>query len=490
MTYISKEGYGRGLLFHEQGQLIFRKARRVVRDISLFVKTPPCFMFTLLLVVLALTTIVHVRGEKAYPLGCSQKPQSYYDYENNQFPSQRTLVHSVDDYALTRRLGTGKFSDVFEAVDLNLERRIAKNKPPSVLDPRTLVVIKCLKPVAERKIRREILVLERAAQVPNIVRLIAVVVSPDYFDSYRTSATALPPMPALVMQHAGPNSQWFCHSTDNNPISPLHQSPKTTPSFLTDYEIRYYLYHLLAALDGLHAAGLMHRDVKPRNVLINREQKDGRNPLTLIDLGLADFYHPSINYNVRVASRHYKAPELLLGNGYYDYAIDMWGVGCILVGLLFHREPFFRGRDNVDQLHKIIAVLGVDDMWAYVNKYSIKLSESLRRELEGRYDQDSMPSTSIPPKRVRWSEYWQELHQAMLRKARSDVIVMPHKPSEDAFNVLDHLLVYDHEERWTAQQTMQHRYFDIVRARVQAELRSYRNAATSTFQSELTRKTF
>ena len=63
----------------------------------------------------------------------------------------------------------------------------------------------------------------------------------------------------------------------------------------------------------------------------------------LIDLGLADFYLPNTRYNVRVASRHYKSPELLIGYEYYDYAIDMWGVGCILAGLLLRREPFFRG---------------------------------------------------------------------------------------------------------------------------------------------------
>ena len=63
----------------------------------------------------------------------------------------------------------------------------------------------------------------------------------------------------------------------------------------------------------------------------------------LIDLGLADFYLPQTRYNVRVASRHYKSPELLIGFEYYDYAIDLWGVGCILAGLLLRREPMFRG---------------------------------------------------------------------------------------------------------------------------------------------------
>lgn len=134
-------------------------------------------------------------------------------------------------------------------------------------------------------------------------------------------------MPSLVLLHAGRDSQWLSHGNDG--------------TYLSDYEIRYYLCHLLIALDALHSRGIMHRDVKPRNVLINRGAS--QSPLMLIDLGLADFYLPNTRYNVRVASRHYKSPELLIGYEYYDYAIDMWGVGCVLGGLLLRREPLFRG---------------------------------------------------------------------------------------------------------------------------------------------------
>ena len=71
-------------------------------------------------------------SEKAYPLGCSQRPPSYYDYENYAFPPTALPVQSVDDFLLTRRLGTGKFSDVFEAVDVEAEKSLPGNKHPSV----------------------------------------------------------------------------------------------------------------------------------------------------------------------------------------------------------------------------------------------------------------------------------------------------------------------------------------------------------------------
>ena len=71
---------------------------------------------------------------------------------------------------------------------------------------------------------------------------------------------------------------------------------------MTDYDIRGYLYELLRALDYCHSMGIMHRDVKPHNVMIDHENRR----LRLIDWGLAEFYHPGQEYNVRVASRYFK----------------------------------------------------------------------------------------------------------------------------------------------------------------------------------------
>ena len=65
--------------------------------------------------------------------------------------------------------------------------------------------------------------------------------------------------------------------------------------------------------------------------------------LRLIDWGLAEFYHPQKMYNVRVATRYFKAPELLVDYKYYDYALDMWSFGCLLAGIVFQKEPFFHG---------------------------------------------------------------------------------------------------------------------------------------------------
>jgi casein kinase II subunit alpha len=78
-------------------------------------------------------------------------------------------------------------------------------------------------------------------------------------------------------------------------------------------------------------------------------------------------------YNVRVASRYFKAPELLVGNNYYDYQLDIWSVGCMMAGMMFVKEPFFKGQDNLEQLLKIAKIIGTEDIHNYCNKYGIKL---------------------------------------------------------------------------------------------------------------------
>ena len=175
----------------------------------------------------------------------------------------------------------------------------------------------------------------------------------------------------------------------------------------------------------------MHRDVKPHNVMIDHERRKLRyflyyipfngDKLTvfnrLIDWGLAEFYHPDQDYNVRVASRYFKGPELLVDMQDYDYSLDMWSLGCMFAGLvrlvslifffskssllffvtlahvtpvfiyfhqIFRKEPFFHGHDNQDQLVRIAKVLGTDELYAYLDKYGLVIDAHFQ-SLIGRY---------------------------------------------------------------------------------------------------------
>jgi casein kinase II subunit alpha len=176
--------------------------------------------------------------------------------------------------------------------------------------------------------------------------------------------------------------------------------------------------------------------------------------LRLIDWGLAEFYHAGTEYNVRVASRYFKGPELLVDFQEYDYSLDMWSLGAMFASMIFRKEPFFHGNSNSDQLVKIAKVLGTEDLFDYLDKYDIEL-DAQYDDILGRF-----------PKK-NWHSFINQENQRFV--------------SDEAIDFLDKLLRYDHQvrflarfffaeralniakERLTAEEAMAHPYFDPVR---------------------------
>ncbi|TGZ64489.1 hypothetical protein CRM22_006335 [Opisthorchis felineus] len=306
------------------------------------------------------------------------RPREYWDYETYDIK-----WGDQDDYQIVRKLGRGKYSEVFEGVNITTNGKC---------------VIKVLKPVKKKKIKREIKILENLRGITNVISLEAVVKDP-------VSRT-----PALIFEYV-----------DNRDFKELYHT-------LTDYDIRYYMFELLRALDACHSMGIMHRDVKPHNVMINHSQRQ----LRLIDWGLAEFYHPGQEYNVRVASRYFKGPELLVDFQMYDYSLDLWSLGCVFASMIFRKEPFFHGHDNYDQLVRIAKVLGTDELFQYLAKYEITLDPRFN-DILGRHT------------KKRWDRFVHADNQ--------------HLVSPEAIDFLDKLLRYDHAERLTAREAMEHPYF-------------------------------
>lgn len=129
---------------------------------------------------------------------------------------------------------------------------------------------------------------------------------------------------------------------------------------LTDAHYQSFIYQILCGLKYIHSANVLHRDLKPGNLLVNADCE-----LKICDFGLARGYSDVAEENAGfmteyVATRWYRAPEIMLSFQSYSKAIDMWSVGCVLAELLGGR-PFFKGRDYVDQLNQILHVLGTPD---------------------------------------------------------------------------------------------------------------------------------
>jgi mitogen-activated protein kinase 15 len=130
-------------------------------------------------------------------------------------------------------------------------------------------------------------------------------------------------------------------------------------NILEDIHKRFIIYQLLKAFKYMHSANVIHRDMKPSNLLLNSECL-----LKVADFGLArlmdapkdDGSKPQVLTDY-VATRWYRAPEILLGSNNYTKAVDMWSIGCIL-GELLGNKPMFPGSSTMNQIEKILDILG------------------------------------------------------------------------------------------------------------------------------------
>uniref|UniRef100_A0A7S4GJF2 [RNA-polymerase]-subunit kinase n=1 Tax=Eutreptiella gymnastica TaxID=73025 RepID=A0A7S4GJF2_9EUGL len=125
---------------------------------------------------------------------------------------------------------------------------------------------------------------------------------------------------------------------------------------LTESQAKAYLQMLLHALQHCHKHRVIHRDVKPGNCLISR---DGQ--LKLADFGLARVFHDDGRpMTHEVATRWYRAPELLFGSRKYTNTVDMWAAGCVFAEMML-AMPLFPGEGDIDQINKIFQTLGTPD---------------------------------------------------------------------------------------------------------------------------------
>jgi len=125
---------------------------------------------------------------------------------------------------------------------------------------------------------------------------------------------------------------------------------------LSNDHVCYFLYQILRGLKYIHSANVLHRDLKPSNLLLNTTCD-----LKICDFGLARVADPEHDHTgfltEYVATRWYRAPEIMLNSKGYTKSIDVWSVGCILAEMIYNR-PLFPGKHYLDQLNHILGILG------------------------------------------------------------------------------------------------------------------------------------
>ncbi|KAL3470529.1 MAP kinase MpkA [Aspergillus californicus] len=196
---------------------------------------------------------------------------------------------------------------------------------------------------------------------------------------------------------------------------------------LTDAHYQSFIYQILCGLKYIHSANVLHRDLKPGNLLVNADCE-----LKICDFGLARGFSIDPEENAGymteyVATRWYRAPEIMLSFQSYTKAIDVWSVGCILAELLGGR-PFFKGRDYVDQLNQILHYLGTPN------------EETLRRIGSPRA-QDYVRNLPFMPKIP---------FQRLFPNA-----------NPDALDLLDRMLAFDPSSRVSVEEALEHPYLSI-----------------------------
>ncbi|XP_059654827.1 probable serine/threonine-protein kinase At1g09600 [Cornus florida] len=236
---------------------------------------------------------------------------------------QGWVPRKADSFEKLDKIGQGTYSSVYRARDLETGKIVALKKVRFVkMDPDSV-----------RFMAREIHILRRLDH-PNVMKLEGLVTS-------RVSGNLY-----LVFEYM------------EHDLAGLAASSTTK---FTESQIKCYMQQLFRGLEHCHSRGVLHRDIKGANLLI-----DNKGNLKIGDFGLATFYrsHENQPLTSRVVTLWYRPPELLLGATDYGVSVDLWSAGCILAEL-FAGKPIMPGRTEVEQLHKIFKLCGSpsEDYW-------------------------------------------------------------------------------------------------------------------------------
>lgn len=231
------------------------------------------------------------------------------------------IPRSASTFKKIERIGKGGYSTVYLACDLVNKKFVALKK----------VLFNDHDPKSIKFMAREIVTLRRLDH-PNIIKLEGLAISRVGCHLY------------LVLEYI---------EHDLSKVAPLLPSLKFTGT-----QVKCYMQQLLRGLDHCHSRGVLHRDIKTANLLVNNQ-----GCLKIADFGLSTFIDHS-PLTGHVVTLWYRPPEILVGAKSYGVEVDLWSTGCVL-GELFVGKPILPGRTEVEQLHKIFKLCGTpsEDDW-------------------------------------------------------------------------------------------------------------------------------
>ncbi|KAE8663737.1 Cyclin-dependent kinase B1-1 [Hibiscus syriacus] len=302
----------------------------------------------------------------------------------------------MDKYEKLEKVGEGTYGKVYKAKDKATGQLVALKKTRLEMDEEGVP------PTA----LREVSLLQMLSQSLYIVRLLCV----EHVDTNKNGGSKANLY--LVFEYLDTDLKKFIDSHRKCP-NPRPLAPSLIQSFL---------FQLCKGVAHCHSHGVLHRDLKPQNLLLDKE----KGILKIADLGLGRaFTVPLKSYTHEIVTLWYRAPEVLLGSTHYSTAVDMWSVGCIFAEMV-RRQALFPGDSEFQQLLHIFRLMGTptEKQWPGVT--------ALRD----------------------WHVYPRWEPQSLDR-------VVP-SLSPDGVDLLSKMLKYDPAERISAKAAMDHPYFDSL----------------------------
>ena len=306
-------------------------------------------------------------------------------------PVDKVEPHILKRFHLQKKIGQGAYGVVFKAIDKKTKETVALKKLFGAFRDDTDI----------QRTFREVMLLQELNGHNNIIRLLNVIKAENNLDLY------------LIFDYM--EADLF------NVIR---------ARILEDIHKKYIIYQTLKALKFIHSADIIHRDLKPSNIFINSDSR-----VKLGDFGLARTLHSGKNgfggiITDYVATRWYRAPEMLLGSIDYGKPIDMWGVGCILFELIAGK-PLLMGKGTKEMISLMFEITGFPDRKEY---------NEVKREYEIPVDYDNL------------------LKEKIRKKKSIKSLVSGFTNDSDAIDLMNKLLQFNPKKRLTAEQALEHPY--------------------------------